>query len=222
MSPTDQDEESSGHERWIISYADLVTLLFAFFTVMYSISVVNISKYKVVSESVSVAMGGKERTRTYPALTQEPLDPMNPQRDFINDIAFAVQPSRGDMPDRELLLSRIALLNQQQQSLALYIKPDSTLHNAITKPSNMQRIDAKAVLTKFGDHLLIVQNNLIVRLLYQTIKTNKHGSTDEAFSGVGHIHTTMHVIEFIVICGKQRSRIHVLFAVRLIEQCIWI
>ncbi len=38
-------------ERWLVSYADFITLLFAFFVVMYSISQVNESKYRVLSET---------------------------------------------------------------------------------------------------------------------------------------------------------------------------
>lgn len=38
-------------ERWLISYADFITLLFAFFVVMYSISQVNDSKYRVLSDT---------------------------------------------------------------------------------------------------------------------------------------------------------------------------
>lgn len=41
------------HERWLISYADFITLLFAFFVVMYSISQVSENKYKVLSETLS-------------------------------------------------------------------------------------------------------------------------------------------------------------------------
>lgn len=39
------------HERWLVSYADFITLLFAFFVVMYSISQVNDSKYRVLSDT---------------------------------------------------------------------------------------------------------------------------------------------------------------------------
>lgn len=46
------DEEHENHERWVISYADFITLLFAFFVVMYSISSVNEGKYKVLSNSL--------------------------------------------------------------------------------------------------------------------------------------------------------------------------
>jgi chemotaxis protein MotB len=47
------DEENT--DRWLISYADFITLLFAFFVVMYSISSVNLGKYRVLSDSVSSA-----------------------------------------------------------------------------------------------------------------------------------------------------------------------
>ena len=45
----------AGHERWLVSYADFITLLFAFFTSMYAISSVNEAKYKSFSGSLSTA-----------------------------------------------------------------------------------------------------------------------------------------------------------------------
>jgi chemotaxis protein MotB len=56
-------EEHENHERWAIPYGDLVTLLLAFFVVMYSISSVNEGKYRVVSNSLSEAFGGTPRTQ---------------------------------------------------------------------------------------------------------------------------------------------------------------
>ena len=44
--------DEANHERWVISYADFITLLFAFFVVMYSISSVNDGKYRVLSDSL--------------------------------------------------------------------------------------------------------------------------------------------------------------------------
>lgn len=48
-------EEHENHERWLVSYADFITLLFAFFVVMYSVSSVNEGKYRTVSESMVTA-----------------------------------------------------------------------------------------------------------------------------------------------------------------------
>lgn len=46
------EEEHDNHERWLVSYADFITLLFAFFVVMYSLSSVNEGKYRVLSDSL--------------------------------------------------------------------------------------------------------------------------------------------------------------------------
>ena len=49
-------------ERWLVSYADFITLLFAFFVVMYSISQVNQSKYRVLSETFEHAFNSRQIT----------------------------------------------------------------------------------------------------------------------------------------------------------------
>lgn len=49
-------EEHENHERWLVSYADFITLLFAFFVVMYSISSVNEGKFRSVSDSIKAAL----------------------------------------------------------------------------------------------------------------------------------------------------------------------
>lgn len=46
-------EEHENLDRWLVSFADFMTLLFAFFVVMYSISSVNLGKYRVLSDSLS-------------------------------------------------------------------------------------------------------------------------------------------------------------------------
>jgi len=48
---------SDSHERWLVSYADFITLLFAFFVVMYAISSVNEAKYRVVGTAIGTAFG---------------------------------------------------------------------------------------------------------------------------------------------------------------------
>ncbi|MGZ4968435.1 MAG: flagellar motor protein MotD [Methylobacter sp.] len=52
---------TNNHDRWIVSYADFITLLFAFFVVMYSISSVNEGKYKTLSDSLGEAFSNKEQ-----------------------------------------------------------------------------------------------------------------------------------------------------------------
>lgn len=51
-------EEHVDAEKWAIPYADLLTLLLAFFVVMYSLSSVNEGKFRVLAESMRQAFHG--------------------------------------------------------------------------------------------------------------------------------------------------------------------
>jgi chemotaxis protein MotB len=55
-------EDHLNHEAWAIPYGDLITLLLAFFVVMYAISSVNEGKYRVLSDSMVAAFHGAPRT----------------------------------------------------------------------------------------------------------------------------------------------------------------
>lgn len=54
-----EQRQSDNHARWLVSYADFITLLFAFFVVMYAISSVSEGKYRAISESLTSAFGSK-------------------------------------------------------------------------------------------------------------------------------------------------------------------
>ena len=62
MGRRHQHEEHTNHEAWAIPYGDLVTLLLAFFVVMYAMSSVNEGKYRVLSDSLVAAFRGSPRT----------------------------------------------------------------------------------------------------------------------------------------------------------------
>lgn len=66
-------EEHVDSEKWAIPYADLMTLLLAFFVVMYSLSQINESKYRVLAESINEAFNGTGRVI-------EPVAPATPAR----------------------------------------------------------------------------------------------------------------------------------------------
>jgi len=73
MARKKKPEEYVNHERWLVSYADFITLLFAFFVVMYSISSVNEGKYRVLSDSISSAFNPSEAG--LPIKLNNPLKP---------------------------------------------------------------------------------------------------------------------------------------------------
>ena len=50
--------KKGGHaDRWLVSYADFITLLFAFFVVMYALSLQDVAKFKQAVESIKQAFG---------------------------------------------------------------------------------------------------------------------------------------------------------------------
>jgi chemotaxis protein MotB len=51
-------KEEEGAERWLLTYADMITLLMALFMVLFSISSVNISKYQTLQKSLKAAFSG--------------------------------------------------------------------------------------------------------------------------------------------------------------------
>lgn len=68
----DQRETQDNHDRWLVSYADFITLLFAFFVVMYAISSVNEGKYRVLSDSLVSAFSNKSVNSDQPVNSSLP------------------------------------------------------------------------------------------------------------------------------------------------------
>src|SRR5580658_9740801 len=62
MARKKKHEEHVNAEAWAIPYGDLVTLLFALFTVMYAMSSVNEGKFRVLSDSMIAAFRGAPKS----------------------------------------------------------------------------------------------------------------------------------------------------------------
>ena len=53
MARKSKHEEHENHERWLITYADLITLLLIFFVIMYSMSKIDVAKYTELSKALT-------------------------------------------------------------------------------------------------------------------------------------------------------------------------
>ena len=73
MARRKREEDHENHERWLVSYADFITLLFAFFVVMYSISSINDGKYCVLSDSISHAFSNPHGSIVPPVQIVQPM-----------------------------------------------------------------------------------------------------------------------------------------------------
>jgi len=88
MARKQRHEEHENHERWLVSYADFITLLFAFFVVMYSISSVNEGKYRVLSDSLMSAFRNPMRS----------LEPVQVGKLVRSPVATDAAPSLVELP----------------------------------------------------------------------------------------------------------------------------
>lgn len=85
MARRRRPEEHENHERWLVSYADFITLLFAFFVVMYSISSVNEGKYKILSEALVGVFNDTEKSmKPIPIGEQRPVT-VKPAQPLVKD-----------------------------------------------------------------------------------------------------------------------------------------
>jgi chemotaxis protein MotB len=60
--------EKENHDRWLVSYADFITLLFAFFVVMFASSQTDRGKAQQVSDSVKRALEGEKMSQVVSAI----------------------------------------------------------------------------------------------------------------------------------------------------------
>jgi chemotaxis protein MotB len=79
--------EHESEERWLLTYADMITLLMALFMVLFSISSVNISKYQTLQEALKAAFSGSvlpggdsvQQTGNSPQSSQAPATTSEPE-----------------------------------------------------------------------------------------------------------------------------------------------
>ncbi|MGK0440711.1 MAG: chemotaxis protein MotB [Pseudohongiellaceae bacterium] len=87
-------EDNVHHDRWLVSYADFITLLFAFFVVMYSISQVNETKYRVLSNTLTKTFNNEESLSLDPFQLGEPA--LKSNVNLIDLEAMALKNSEGE------------------------------------------------------------------------------------------------------------------------------
>ena len=68
MARKKKPPEHENHERWLVSYADFITLLFAFFVVMFATSQADKGKAQQVSDSVKKALEGEKMSSVMAAI----------------------------------------------------------------------------------------------------------------------------------------------------------
>jgi chemotaxis protein MotB len=171
--------EHENEERWLLTYADMITLLMALFMVLFSISSVNISKYQTLQESLKAAFSGSilsggraimqsgsESTSAHtPATAEVPsIVPLTP------DIPKPTETSAQVAQQITKALSTAKLANQEQAS---FVKLQ-------------QELNAYAHSHGFGNQVqaVIEERGLVVRVLTDKLLFDS-GSAHLQSAGLG-------------------------------------
>jgi chemotaxis protein MotB len=91
------EADGDNPDRWLVSYADFVTLLFAFFVVMYAISQINEGKYRLLSDAMLQAFKPQAAPTRKPDDVRLPNSPVPPQDQRMQEIARELTNALGDL-----------------------------------------------------------------------------------------------------------------------------
>ncbi|WMS87694.1 flagellar motor protein MotD [Pleionea litopenaei] len=166
------EEEDENTDRWLVSYADFITLLFAFFVVMYSISQINQGKYRILSQSLLSAFDSPEKSRL--PIQEGDINRSKTMPDQPLPITRNKEGGAKDEPIEENYLSseefdRIeTALNQQLSEL---IKADLV---SIKRTKNWLEIDlSSAILFESGSDRLTQSAQVVIEEIAKTLRNNK-------------------------------------------------
>jgi len=145
-----------GHEseeRWLLTYADMITLLLALFVVLFSISSVNISKFKTLQEALRDAFSGRVLTGGHAILQTANDTALTTPRPAPPKIASPAPPTLGT-PDTPAARAALAARREQDEFREL-----------------KRRLDAYAAAHGFASHVqtTIARRGLVVRLLTDNV-----------------------------------------------------
>jgi len=137
MSRKKRHEEHANHERWLVSYADFITLLFAFFVVLYSSSQVDKRKVGKLSLAIQVAfqqMGVFETSNTKMPLSTTEAMPFQDAQVIENvvrtdDLRRIVQPGQGVMSNAVGSSEMIGIQTEIEKALS----PEIRAHVVVLK-----------------------------------------------------------------------------------------
>lgn len=98
------DKEDTG--RWMVSYADFITLMFAFFVVMYAISTVNEGKYRVMADSMVKTFKQQEKSKKPIQIGKQPTALVEQRQPRVEELE--IEKKRKHKTDESKRMARIA------------------------------------------------------------------------------------------------------------------
>jgi chemotaxis protein MotB len=180
MARRHKHEEHANHEAWAIPYGDLITLLLAFFVVMYAMSSVNEGKYRVLSDSLVAAFQGAPKTmepiqvgekqlgpgaELAISITRQPMIETEPRR-AIAPIAMAQTTMPSDPAAQSEELAGVA--NEVEQSMSDLIDRELV---TVRRHGNWVEVEIKTdILFPSGVATLSPAAEQVLQQLAETLK----------------------------------------------------
>lgn len=187
-----RQEEPENHERWLVSYADFITLLFAFFVVMYALSSVNEGKYRVLSDSLDAAFRGPTRSvepiqvgEIYRSSVDSTTDPNSVQR--VIDVDFITESLKRQQHYEKVMKQTRLIANEMQDALQSLIDQElvSVQNHGLWIAVEMKT----SILFASGSVILAKAASTVLQKIAQVIKRHPNQIQVEGFTDNVPIHT---------------------------------
>lgn len=162
MALKKKHEDHENLERWLVSYADFITLLFAFFVVMYALSSLNTSKYKALAESIKASFTFEPTRQNMPKPSSSSMGTAPVQ---VSPRKPEIAPSE-EMERQQARVSMKAIAASVQEALDKLVK------------------EGKVQVTETARGISIEIN---ASVLFDTAKADLHKESVEALSAVAKV-----------------------------------
>jgi chemotaxis protein MotB len=157
------EEEHENHERWLLTYADLITLLLALFMMLYAMSVLDLRKYQAFQEAFTMGLGGHPVQAKDIAPETPNASPAPSQSPAANEKTL----DQDDLKKLKIKLDKELKAAGMQDEVQLELQTRGLVVNVV---SGVLFPSASATLTQQGDALLsslgvvfqTFANNLVV------------------------------------------------------------
>lgn len=133
------EEEHANHERWMISYADMLTLLFVLFVVLFAMGSIDQAKYQRLAESLASGFGAQ--TAVFSGQTA-PLDGAS-EDDTVLPLSAGADPRLKDTVVKEQMTSKEKLAAQAALAEAASVKQATDIAAAAKEVENLRKIQEK-------------------------------------------------------------------------------
>jgi chemotaxis protein MotB len=184
---------AGGHtnsERWLLTYADMITLLLALFIILFSISTVSKVKFKALAHEMSGGFNGTDADNRPPsAPPQAPAKPVNSDTKSLDALAAALTKYV-----RERRLTKSVAVHSEKRGVVVSLRTNQAMFasgSAVLEPGAGQLIHAVAGFLQAPDQrmriLKIEGNTDDVPISTPTYPSNWELSTSRAVAVTRHL-----------------------------------